>query len=331
MGQAEVARASAELQQGHALLREARANEALAVSREVVGVLTRELGEDSPDVANALLLRGEAYRMLGCGRDSMRDLLRAVAITRPLRSVGPCDRLHGQALRAVADGMWRAGRYRVAEVWLRHTLRFVEDRLADRLEAARVRNVLGVVLRYDGRHSAAEQQLRHALQETCRPGGERLAATVHHNLAGLRLAQGALEDAEHHARRALELRHDAKASSVLAVAADQLCLAGVLSARGQGEQALMLAQTALQTYRDRLGDEHVEIGYCLHVLAHAQAIEGHRQAAAELYRKAIAVKTGALGAHHPELANSWRGLASVADGNERITALSRAQSLCEHY
>ncbi|MGI5380879.1 tetratricopeptide repeat protein [Streptomyces sp. CA-251387] len=319
-----------QLEEGWDLLRTGRLGEALAAAERALGVLERELGGASADVANVLLLRAEVLGQLGRGGEGLRDLLRAVAITRPLRAMTPCDRVHAQALRGVAAGLWQAGRYRAAEAWLRHGLRFTAP-LGEPMEMARLLNLLGMVLRYTGRLKAGERRLRMALRmvrsAAAGAAGQGAEATIRHNLAGLYLASGDLEAAEYQARAALELREEVDGGNVLAVAADRLCLAGVLSARGESTSARVLARAALAEYRMRLGEEHWEIGFCLHVLAHTHATEGHHRQAAELYRRAIAVKARALGENHPEVATSWLGLAQQLAGPEREYALRRAGQL----
>ncbi|MGI5380759.1 tetratricopeptide repeat protein [Streptomyces sp. CA-251387] len=325
-----IAGACRELEEGRRLLGQGQLERALGAADRALEVLERELGGASADVANVLLLRGEVRGRLGLSRHGLRDLLRAVAISRPLRAIPPCDKVHAQALHGVGHALWQSGRYRAAEDWVRHGLRFTAS-LDDPLETARLLNLLGVVLRYTGRMKTAERRLRSALwaMQGAETGvaGQRLAATIRHNLAGLYLACGEAEMAEHQARAALRLREEVEADNVLAVAADRLCLAGVLSAQGQAPQARALAEQALSVYRRLLGHDHAEIGFCLHVLAHTHATEGHRDQAAALYRQAIAVKARALGRHHPDVATSWLGLAQQLDGPEHAHALRHARQL----
>lgn len=333
MDEAAVSNACVGLIRGREVLAAGDLAAALRVAEEVVEALSRELGEESPDVANALLFRAQVKRRIGQGRPSTRDLLRAVQISRPLRTIEACDRLHYQILLAMGDGLWRDGRYKSAEAWLRCLLRFTQVQFRGAVGTiARVRNLLGVVMRYTGNYPGAMRELRAALEGARLAGDDRMAATVQHNLAGLFMASGNGVRAVSFARHALELRERAAPEDVLALASDRLCLAGVLSANRQSGEALKHAQVAVATYQHSLGREHLEVGFCFHVLAHIAAETGRTQEAARLYRHAITLKGRTLGASHPELASSWLGLADVAaEPCERAHALQQAHELTEGF
>ncbi|MER6632618.1 tetratricopeptide repeat protein [Streptomyces sp. NPDC000987] len=259
--------------------------------------------------AQARAKAGQAVRLAGRLPDSARG--RQLALT---------------TWRTGAELLRVLGRYRAAERVLRQLVRHARTGSAEGdLELALTFNGLGILYRYTGRGTEAEQCYTRALslfQNVEDVVGE---ATVQHNLAGLYFAAGQLDAAEQAVRRALDIRHAHTPEAAAEIAADSLCLAGVL-AQAERLEAKTYAERALRFYRETYGPDHVEVGYCLQVLGHVAAtVEGDRERARGLYEHALRIKKQTLGPEHPELLSTLLSLIDLSSGPARDEWVAEAR------
>ena len=225
-------------------------------------------------------------------------------------------------LRRLGGLRRRVGDLRGAEKAYRRALAVAERRLpADDLTAARVRNDLGVVLKYTGGFDEAAllyEQARAAFVAALGPAHPDVGMVLH-NIGGLAHARGRPRDGESAARLAVSIRAAALGDEHPAVAADRAALAGILDAMGRHDEAAQLLQDAITVFERRLGSEHYEVGVTLGSLGAIAAQRGDLRTAERHLRRALAIKERALGASHPELVPTLGTLAWVSrrNGNDR--------------
>ena len=225
-------------------------------------------------------------------------------------------------LRRLGGLRRRVGDLRGAEKAYRRALAVAERCLpADDLTAARVRNELGVVLKYTGGFDEAAllyEQARAAFVAALGPAHPDVGMVLH-NIGGLAHARGRPRDGESAARLAVSIRAAALGDEHPAVAADRAALAGILDAMGRHDDAAQLLQDAITVFERRLGSEHYEVGVTLGSLGAIAAQRGDLRTAERHLRRALAIKERALGASHPELVPTLGTLAWVSrrNGNDR--------------
>ncbi len=70
------------------------------------------------------------------------------------------------------------------------------------------------------------------------------------------------------------------------------------------QQGLLMAREAADGIARVFGDDHIHTGYALRYLATAERIMGNFEAAAEHFRRCVAIQRGYLGDDHPHVSNS---------------------------
>jgi Tfp pilus assembly protein PilF len=221
----------------------------------------------------------------------------------------------------------RAGDTTAAELAYRRALALAERHLpADDVLRARVRNDLGVLLRYTGGFEEAAQlyaQAHETLAARLGPSHPHVA-TVLHNIGGLACAAGRPADGEAAAREAVRIREALAGSEHPTAAAERAALAALLDATGRHDEAHQLLQDALAILQDALGPHHHEVAVALANLAAIDARHGRLDSAERRLRRALMVKERSLGTSHLELAPT---LATLADVHRRRAERAQAREL----
>ena len=207
------------------------------------------------------------------------------------------DRLLVRALVDLADCHRRAGRWTPAAPLLRRALA-----LSQHADSA-VLNMLGIVAKELGSFAeAADWYGRAAVVQRGEGASAGSRAALQHNLAGLAYARGRHEEAEVHARQAVELRRSAPGSTDVDVAADLAVLASALAAQDRHDEARALFEEALAACAAARPPRRYEIAVHLHNLAAIEQAGGHLREAERRYRQTLALKEELLGGEHPEVA-----------------------------
>ena len=186
---------------------------------------------------------------------------------------------------------------------------------------------LGVVHKAAKRYDAAEALYRKALGMT-NPDGD-AAASLWHNLGGLDHARGRHAAGEPAARRSVRIRAALLGADHPMVAADQAALASLLAGQKKYREAEDLYLTALVIFEKTYGVENYEVAVTHNDLGALEAARGNTDLARRHYYLAIALKTGILGAGHPEVALTRRNLA-VLDGKAQNQAADEAGKPAQH-
>jgi tetratricopeptide (TPR) repeat protein len=207
----------------------------------------------------------------------------------------------------------RRGDYALAEAELEDAFfaAMEADAIAVAATAAnRLVYVVGVDLdrHADGlRWSRHEQSLVSKLPDPARTQATRYLT----NLANVRQAMGAYEEAKALYERALGLTEDALGPEHPDVAVLLNNLATVEGDLGRYPQARALFIRALEIRRSVLGPEHPDVGTSLNGLASVQAVAGEHEEARVSFEQALHIAESALGPDHPKVAGYLANLASV--------------------
>jgi tetratricopeptide (TPR) repeat protein len=312
------------------LLAEGRLDAALAEIEGCLAAVDAGPQDDPLSRAWLLLLRARAHQQATRYAAAQPNVREAESLAAGVNDSERKRRVLVQAWQTSAELMWQCGRYEAAERTFGHAIAMAEDWFGvDDVAVAGCLNGLGIVLRYTGRNDEAEQCYLRVLAVFTARADTAGEAGILHNLAGLHFAVGDLSKAETAIRRALDLRLTQTPLPVVAIAADKLCLASILSTAGKPE-AREHAQAALCTYRELFGPDHVELGYCLHVLAHIEATTGGQPAAAlDMFAQALRIKKICLGPRHPELLATLISMASLHNGEAKMALLDEAWQIAE--
>jgi tetratricopeptide (TPR) repeat protein len=179
---------------------------------------------------------------------------------------------------------------------------------------ALVRNELGLLLKAAGAYQQAREQYQRALHQLlAQPGAgdSDEAATLLHNLAGIRFVLGDPAGAARCARRGLEMRRRLSGPDDLAVLLDEGNLSPVLIALGDYDAAQQMLDRLLAEFTRRLGSTDAEVAVTLGNLG---ALAAHTQdwpKARDHLARAAAIKQLRFGADSPELISTLANLAVV--------------------
>ena len=207
-------------------------------------------------------------------------------------------------LQRIGDQRRRAGDPVQAEQAYRRALAIAERRLPrGDVATARIRNQLGVVLKYTGAFDEAAELYGQAHGALVRGLGAEHpeVATVLHNIGGLCHAAGRPADGEAPARRAVAIRERSLGTDHPDVAADRAALAAILDAMGHHDEAADLLESALAIFEATLGPDDHETAVTLSNLGAIDARRGNLQSAERRLRRALAIKERTLGTDHIEL------------------------------
>lgn len=337
------------------LREEGRLAEALSSCARAVELFEEVEGDDSPNLANALIEQGVILDGLDRHAEAEAAIDRALGILRPLvgwggelegqRDEGPDEaavdpetlddltRLTIRASVARADVVRKRGRLDEAADACRAALDHAEECLpSDDLLVAEALNALGVIYKFAGRLDDAEPLYRRALAIVeAGGGGPDHLATLLHNLGGLAHSRGDFATGEPLARRSIEVRQAAWSPGHPAVAADREAWGGLLEGLGRLPEAEQAYRQSLQVFEATLGPESLEAASSLSALASVQHTLGRRDEALASYRRALAIREAKLPPSHFDLGITLNNLGMLLEELDRRddarAALRRAHTI----
>jgi tetratricopeptide (TPR) repeat protein len=332
-----------------------RLAEALSSCVRAVELFEEAEGDDSPNLANALIEHGLILDGLDRHLEAEAAFDRALGILRlllaradePGAPQGPEEaaidretledltRLTIRASVARADVVRKRGHLDEAAVATRAALDEAERCLPpDDLLVAEALNALGVICKFAGRFDEAEPLYRRALAIVeAGGGGPDHLATLLHNLGGLAHSRGDFATGEPLARRSIELRQAAWTALHPAVAADREAWGGLLEGLGRLPEAEQAYRESLQVFEATLGPESLEAASSLSALASVEHSLGRREDALANYRRALAIREAKLPPSHFDLGitlnNLGMLLGELGRGDDARAALRRAHAILE--
>jgi tetratricopeptide (TPR) repeat protein len=189
---------------------------------------------------------------------------------------------------------------------------------------------LGVALAGDGQRQAASKIFEEALVLHRRA----LGVTHHHTLANMNLLAsnwlmlGDSDRAEALLQEALPIERELYPDDIQ-TARTLEGMSNLMTRRGQGREALPLAEEALRIALRKAGEDSVDAALAYTGVAEAHRVAGSPERALPLYRKALALYEKTLGPEHPRVAGllSQEGLILMHDGKLSLAEQSMVRSV----
>jgi tetratricopeptide (TPR) repeat protein len=330
----QLAQAVADHDDALAALESGRLDDARQFAARAVEGLIRTLGDDAPDVANALLTSASVEEAFGRFDLAHDRVARAAAIAEPLAETTDLELLGlwCDVQVRLASVRCTLGDFDAAEAGLRGALDVVADVLppADPHVVA-IHNQRGIAAKYSGRFddaAASYQQVLDAWTAAGNPEPNEMAGLLH-NLGGLEHARGRPAEGLEHARRGLALRRRTLGDDDPAVASDLNAIGALYRDAADAAEAERCYMEALTIFEAAYGPDHYEVGMTCANLAVAMADAGDVVVARGLYERALRILVAALGADHPDVAlvqhNFAVLLADCGDVALARTMLERAE------
>jgi CHAT domain-containing protein/tetratricopeptide (TPR) repeat protein len=216
-------------------------------------------------------------------------------------------------LRYLIDAHFELQEYELALPRLRQKLKVMERIGSFRInDWVATLNKLAMACRYTGGYPEAEQAYLDAIKLNRVLNSESLEmAVLFNNLAILYVDMGQLSQAEAYYKQALEVRQAKLGWSDPQVIASIKDLAALYSQQGNLSQAVSILEEALGQCRPVLGD-HPEVASLIHSLGNLWAQLGNAPRAHAHFGTALEMRRAILGANHPDVAATLRGLADTA-------------------
>lgn len=256
---------------GHMLASMHRTEEAEAMLRRALAIVTKAYGPGHPKVARAYGWLAELLRNTGRVAEADEMMKRSAQVLANLPAASAVeDRV--TLLLGRSDALKNEGRFAEAEADLREALAIGTPALsADHLALATVANNLGLLLIGSDRPTEAERLFRQALETHLKTVGP------NHNL----------------------------------VADNLVNLAGIANARGQAEEALSLSRRALEIYEVSYGKEHPRVAIVVANVAYFLLALRRHDEAENAQRRSVQVSEKCFGAESAEVATRLNFLSVI--------------------
>jgi serine/threonine-protein kinase len=287
-------------------------------------------GESHPAVVESLYHLGLACALAGDHARAEPHFRQALELRRTL--LGEDHPEVALSLNSLALVLHEQGDYRGAEPIYRQALA-KSERVNGALhpQTMKTRGNLALLLLDLGHYHEAETIFRRALENwQTIEGQSQMVAEVFDGLAQSLAAQGDTVAAEAIAREVLETRRSHLGNDHVHVARSLAHLADIVRQRDPSA-AEVLAQEALDQRRSWLGDDNAETGESFAILASIQALQGNRDDAEALYRRAIDSYAIGLSPSHPMAARPVAELGILlAEAGDCGLALTLLENAIEH-
>ncbi len=273
---------------------------------------TRRAVPDDPGMPASLNLLGWIIHERGRSKEAVPMLLEAVALRRA-RMPGAAFDL-SRSLNDLGVVYNALSRYPAAESALVEALAIRRLEKGDGHRSVGITaNNLAAAYFYQSKLDsaiAAQQLAVAALGRSVGPEHQRSTVALG-NLAAFKRASGDAEGAERDYRELLDRQARLQGADHPVTARVRLSLGALLADRGakaHDDSALAeaegLLRTALQSFEDRLGPEHPQVGTALDRLASVMAARGAARAAVPLQERAVRVLRKGLGPGHAEVSKA---------------------------
>ncbi|HEY7185473.1 MAG TPA: CHAT domain-containing tetratricopeptide repeat protein [Vicinamibacterales bacterium] len=299
-------------------------DQALAIRRRLTPV--------HPDTAQALLIRGDVFLLMGNSADAQRTWLEALSMAE--KTLGPNHPAIAEFLRRVSFANFAAGRLADARRLRERALRIGRSLPACDPAFARLLNSLALSLQYDGEYFEAQRLYQQALatSEKCVGATHSDYATYVFNDAALAREIGDLGEAERLYTQSIAVWSKGLGPTHDFVARGLDALAEVAALQGQLPRARSLYEQALTIHRSKLGPVHPQVAWTLTNLAKTIADAGDVPTALQQVEQAIAIfqKSGASDEpDHFARVLELRGVLEARRGNLAAARTSLAAALTE--
>jgi tetratricopeptide (TPR) repeat protein len=215
------------------------------------------------------------------------------------------------SLLQLGNVLRRQGRYRGAAGMLQRAREICGAYCANGLQAA-----VGLALQGDldlaqGRLAEAESAFLRAGDEAMKHAGAGVQADIQSSLAMVYRRQARYREAEHAARRAIDLARES-GDDRSRIAASTANLGLIQAFEGKYRAARKSLQTALEMTETAAGADSAEAAAILSNLAFVDQQTGRLESAQSLLRRALEIDRNIYGREHPAVASVLAGLGVVA-------------------
>lgn len=282
-------------------------------ARELLDLGVRRLETQAalerPEVRAALLdAAGKAYRGLGV-LDEAERLFRA-ALTIRDQDLSLSRELRADTLVSLADIKGQQGSLSEAETLAQRAIDLLLPLTATNGDAlAQAQSTKAEILRRESKLDEAAAVAEQASKNAASVPLRRLAMQA---LGSIRKAQGRLDEAERLLRELYEEQQRNEGPHAETTLATKNDLANVYETMGKSERAEPLLRELVDDMRKIYGEQHAAHAVALNDLANAISDMPEKRAEAEqLYLRAIDIMRPTLGAHHPEVGNTYNNLGAL--------------------
>jgi tetratricopeptide (TPR) repeat protein len=294
--------------------------EAERISRTLLEIRQRWLGEDHPDSAQSG--SNVAYCLNAQGRYTEAEPLYRQALAIYVKALGENHPGTAGGYNLVALNLAAQGKHAAAEPLFRKALAIYLDTLGEgHPDSARSYHNVAFNLNAQGKYAEAEPLFRRALAINLEVLGEDnpRIAIIYNGLALNLNAQGKYTEAEPLFHKALAIRLKALGENHPGTAVGYNSVAFNLAAQGKHAAAEPLLRQALAIRLKAMGEGRPDTAGSYNHLAYNLNAQGKHAEADLLYRKALAIRLKALGENHPDTAGSYNNLAYNLNAQRKYT------------
>jgi tetratricopeptide (TPR) repeat protein len=297
----------------------ARSADAERLTRQVLEVRRRWLGEAHPDTASSY--NDLATVLEAQGKLDEAEATHRKALALRLKELGKAHPDTASSYVSLAIVFQDQGRLVEAEVMHRTALALRREVLGEASAGtAASYNNLANVLRALGRLPEAEATHRQALAIRLRALGEAHPDTAqsYNNLANVLATQGKLSEAAAMHRKGLAIYLKVSGEAHPDTARSYSNLGSILLDLGQLAEAEAMSRQALALRLKALGEAHPLTTSSYNNLANVLGAQGKLPEAEALHRKALALRLKALGEAHTMTASSYHNVAEMLRDQGRL-------------
>jgi len=294
------------------------------ILRDAAAGLDLELKNQPLEAAELHATIGNTFGKLGMLPAADRELragLRAQGAV-----LGPNSTVTAETLHTLGVVERYEGQYADSEQHLRRALRIEQRNGAS--SSGDAMNDLAVTLYVEGRYKECGAYLEQLLAESGKfyKAGDVRLDILRNNIAAVRFERGDFAGAAEIQREVVNAHRerDRRAGSLsLELGLAEMNLSRYLRSSGDASAAAPHAVSALQIYKQRVGDSHTNTAFAECELASVYSEEGWHARAEEEARNAVAAASHALPPGHPTFANVWVCLGRVLTAAGKPAAAER--------
>jgi serine/threonine-protein kinase len=304
-----------------------RYDDALRLLRSSVATLESTVGDDDPNLANALEALAQARGAQGDNEEAASLLERVVAIRE--KNLDSMDPVVARALDNLATVYRAQGKYEQAEKVYQRSLRINEKVMgSEDASVAATLNNIAALYAAQGRSAEAEPLLRRSLEisEKALGSDHPRVATALANLGAVKVDQGSYAEAEPLLLRALSLGERVLGAEHPSVAKTINNLGGLYVEESRYSEAEPLLRRSLEIAERSRGPEHLSVAIALNNLAGLYLKQGRTAEAEPLFWRSLRIAENALGSEDLFVARLLNNLGELRGRQARY---AEGERLCE--
>jgi len=292
--------------------------EAIPYAQRLLGIIKRELPEDSSEVAMTITILANLYRNTGRYAEAEPLYKRALEINE--KTFGKDHASAATTLDNLAQLYQVTARYSEAEPLFKRSLEIKEKALGrDHPDVALGLNNLALLYQNTGRYGEAEPLYKRSLEINEKALGKDNPAVAINldNLAQLYQVTARYSEAEPLFKRSLEIKEKALGRDHPDVAITLNNLALLYKNTGRYAEAEPIYKRALEINEKGFGRDNIGVATILDNLAQLYQVTARYADAELLYKRSLEIKVKVLGKDHPDVAITLNNLALLYQNTGR--------------